>query len=101
MSHRGGDPGFISVSGSGTLSWPEYRGNAMFMTLGNLHLRPECGLLFLDWSGAGPALHLTGRARIDWDPARIAACPGAERIIDFTVDEVVAVTGSALRWREV
>jgi len=100
-SHRGGEPGFVSVRDSRTLSWPEYRGNAMFMTLGNLHLRPECGLLLLDWSGAGPALHLTGRASIDWDPARIAACPGAERIVDFTVEQAVAVTGPALRWREI
>jgi len=52
-------------------------------------------------AGAGPALHVTGRASVDWDPARIAACPGAERIVDFTVEQAVAVTGPALRWRAI
>jgi len=98
-SHRGGEPGFVQVTGNHTLSWPEYRGNAMFMTLGNLHLSPACGLLFPDWSGAGPALHLTGQASVDWDPQRVASFAGAERIVDFTIERVAFISGPTLNWR--
>ncbi|MEU7823788.1 pyridoxamine 5'-phosphate oxidase family protein [Catellatospora sp. NPDC049133] len=101
LSHRGGDPGFVLARDATTLSWPEYRGNAMYMTLGNLHLQPRSGLLFVDWTGARPALRLTGRASIDWDPGRVAEHPGAERMIDFVVDRVVETLGPALVWDRV
>ncbi|MFD0477555.1 pyridoxamine 5'-phosphate oxidase family protein [Nonomuraea thailandensis] len=97
-SHRGGNPGFVTVSGARRLTWPDYRGNSMYMTLGNLELEPRCGLLFLDWE-SGHTLHLTGRARVDWDPGRAAAVPGAQRLIDFDVERVVQITGGLpQRW---
>ncbi|HEX7746203.1 MAG TPA: pyridoxamine 5'-phosphate oxidase family protein [Micromonosporaceae bacterium] len=97
-SHRGGNPGFVTVAGSRRLTWPDYVGNSMFMTLGNLELDPRCGLLFLDWE-RGDTLQLTGRARVDWDPDRAAALPGAQRLIDFDVERVVQIPGgSPLRW---
>ncbi|GIF97130.1 pyridoxamine 5'-phosphate oxidase family protein [Catellatospora citrea] len=99
VSHRGGEPGFVLAHDGMTLSWPEYRGNAMYMTLGNLHVQPRCGLTFVDWTGARPALRLTGRASVDWDPGRAADHPGAERMIDFVVDRVVETPGPALVWR--
>ncbi len=96
-SHRGGNPGFVTVTGQ-RLSWPDYTGNSMYMTLGNLELDPRCGLLFLDWEHGG-ALQLTGRAKADWDPVRAAATPGAHRMIDFEVEQVVETGGtSPLRW---
>ncbi|QYC41662.1 Pyridoxamine 5'-phosphate oxidase [Nonomuraea coxensis DSM 45129] len=97
-SHRGGNPGFVTVSGDRRLTWPDYVGNAMYMTLGNLELEPRCGLLFLDWEN-GDTLHLTGRARADWDPDRAAAVPGAQRLIDFDVERVVHIAGDVPhRW---
>ncbi|MEU6860374.1 pyridoxamine 5'-phosphate oxidase family protein [Glycomyces sp. NPDC046736] len=98
VSHRGGNPGFVAVQEDSTLTWPDYNGNAMFMTLGNLELDPRCGLLFLDWD-TGAALHLTGTARTDWDPARTEPFPGALRVIDFQVEQAVQIDGAhALRW---
>lgn len=98
VSHRGGNPGFVTVIGSRRLTWPDYVGNSMYMTLGNLDLDPRCGLLFVDWE-RGHALHLTGRAHVDWSPERAAAVPGAQRLVDFDVDQVVEVTGAtARRW---
>ncbi|MDV3222763.1 pyridoxamine 5'-phosphate oxidase family protein [Intrasporangium sp.] len=96
-SHRGGNPGFVTV-GRGSLSWPDYVGNSMFMTLGNLEIEPRTSLLFLDWEH-GHSLHLTGRARVDWDAGRAAAQPGALRHIDFDVDRVIQVDhASSLSW---
>ncbi|NEE01007.1 pyridoxamine 5'-phosphate oxidase family protein [Phytoactinopolyspora halotolerans] len=96
-SHRGGNPGFVHVDGS-RLSWPDYVGNSMYMTLGNLELDSRAGLLFLDWE-QGHSLHLSGRARIDWSPSRAAGTPGAQRHIDFDLDRVVQVDHSTpLTW---
>ncbi|SDK86397.1 hypothetical protein SAMN05216298_1719 [Glycomyces sambucus] len=97
-SHRGGNPGFIAVADDRTLVWPDYAGNSMYMTLGNLELDPHCGLLFLDWE-RGRALHLTGTARTDWDPGRAAAVPGAQRLVAFALERAVEVDGALpLRW---
>ncbi|MEU8274174.1 pyridoxamine 5'-phosphate oxidase family protein [Microbispora bryophytorum] len=95
VSHRGGDPGFVEVVDDRRLVWPDYAGNLMYMTLGNLELNPAAGLLFLDWA-TGDALHLTGRARVDWDPREV---PGAQRLVEFDVEHVLEAGGaSPLRW---
>jgi predicted pyridoxine 5'-phosphate oxidase superfamily flavin-nucleotide-binding protein len=97
-SHRGGMPGFVTVTGPRTLRWPDYTGNQFYMTLGNLELDPAAGLLFLDWEN-GHTLQLTGTARVDWDPASAAAYPGALRVVEFAVDRVVQIdAASPLRW---
>src|SRR5215204_5743775 len=46
VSHRGGNAGFVKVLDDRTLIFPDYSGNMMFQTLGNLQLNPKCGLLF-------------------------------------------------------
>jgi predicted pyridoxine 5'-phosphate oxidase superfamily flavin-nucleotide-binding protein len=98
VSHRGGNPGFVTVSGSRRLTWPDYVGNSMYMTLGNLELDSRCGLLFLDWE-RGDSLQVTGRARVDWSADRAAAVPGAQRLVDFDVERVVHIAGGcSLRW---
>jgi predicted pyridoxine 5'-phosphate oxidase superfamily flavin-nucleotide-binding protein len=97
-SHRGGRPGFVTVTGERHLSWPDYLGNSMYMTLGNLELDPHAGLLFLDWE-RGRSLQLTGRASVDWDPVRAARVPGAQRLVDFEIERVVQIDGAIpLRW---
>ncbi|MFG2006367.1 pyridoxamine 5'-phosphate oxidase family protein [Spirillospora sp. NPDC048911] len=94
VSHRGGNPGFVRAAGADRLVWPEYVGNSMYMTLGNLELDPACGLLFIDWE-KGHTLHLTGRARVDWAPdERAESLPGARQVIDFDVERVVELPGA-------
>jgi predicted pyridoxine 5'-phosphate oxidase superfamily flavin-nucleotide-binding protein len=87
VSHRGGDPGFIQVASARRLSWPDYRGNAMFNTLGNLRLNPRAGLLFIDWE-SGDTLQLAGSAQVDWSAERAREVPRAQRIVDFTVEAI-------------
>lgn len=96
-SHRGGNPGFVRVHDATSLSWPDYTGNAMLMTLGNLLQDPAAGLLFVDWD-SGATLQLSGTARTDWAPGE-SAPDGAQRVLHFDVDRVVQQDGvSALRW---
>jgi predicted pyridoxine 5'-phosphate oxidase superfamily flavin-nucleotide-binding protein len=88
-SHRGGRPGFVVVAADGrSLTFPDYAGNTMFQTLGNLSVDPAVGLLFVDWE-SGRTLQLSGRASTDWDPAHIAAWPGAERLVDVRIENVI------------
>ncbi|TDZ90154.1 pyridoxamine 5'-phosphate oxidase family protein [Mycobacteroides salmoniphilum] len=95
-SHRGGNSGFLRVLSPNELRWPDYLGNSMFMTLGNLHVDPRCGLLIPNWH-TGSTLQLSGTARLNWDQATFA--PGAQCSVDFTIDEVVeTVNASPLRW---
>lgn len=62
-THRGGPPGFITVVDNTTLSIPDYVGNGMFQTLGNVLLDNRIGLLTIDFS-TGRTLQLTGRGAI-------------------------------------
>ncbi|MCX4745560.1 pyridoxamine 5'-phosphate oxidase family protein [Kitasatospora sp. NBC_01287] len=97
-SHRGGNPGFVQLLDANRLRWPDYQGNAMFCTLGNLAEHPAAGLLFIDWA-SGDTLQLTGSARTDWDQRHAGELPGAQRVVEFTVTEVVATArASGLRW---
>ncbi|MET9729377.1 pyridoxamine 5'-phosphate oxidase family protein [Streptomyces sp. NPDC006458] len=91
VSHRGGNPGFVEVVSPHELAWPDYPGNSMFLTLGNLAADPRAGLLLLDWTD-GTALRLTGEARTE-----IAEDGG--RTVRFTVEEVIETPAAVpLRW---
>ncbi|MEV5832015.1 pyridoxamine 5'-phosphate oxidase family protein [Nocardia sp. NPDC052112] len=95
-SHRGGNPGFLQVLSPTRLRWPDYQGNSMFMTLGNITVNPHCGILIPDWTTGG-TLQLTGTAELSWAPETLTA--GAQCSIDFTIAEVIEVPGAGpLRW---
>ncbi len=98
-SHRGGQPGFVRFLDDDTLEFPDYSGNTMFNTLGNIAANPDAGLLFVDFERGG-TLQLAGEAKVVWGPERAARFVGAERVVEFRVDEVVEI-GDALplRWR--
>jgi predicted pyridoxine 5'-phosphate oxidase superfamily flavin-nucleotide-binding protein len=66
-SHRGGPSGFVRVEDDRTLWWPDYPGNNMFNSLGNIAVDPVAALLFVDFA-TGRTLHLTGRADLDIAP---------------------------------
>jgi hypothetical protein len=61
-------------------------------------VNPRAGLVLLDWA-TGDTLQLTGRAEIDWSEQRAAEIPGAQRMVDFRIDRVVATPGAVpYRW---
>jgi hypothetical protein len=92
-SHRGGAPGFVEVLGERRIAWPDYAGNSMFQTLGNLASDPRAGLVFADFA-TGDVLQLSGRGRVDWDPARAARFAGAERVVELEIDAVRETRGA-------
>ena len=98
-SHRGGLPGFVRVLDERTLRFPDYAGNKMFQTLGNISTDPRVGLLFVDFD-SGTTLQLTGRARILWDREDFHELAGAERAVEVEIEEVVEIAGQGpLGWR--
>ena len=99
MSHRGGKPGFVVVNSASTVAFPDYRGNFAFNTLGNLHLDPRCSLLFIDFA-TGTTLQLAGRGKMVDDPDFHRQWPGAERAVNFLVDQsIYTEQRSQLSWR--
>jgi predicted pyridoxine 5'-phosphate oxidase superfamily flavin-nucleotide-binding protein len=100
ISHRGGPPGFVRLSGD-TLSIPDFRGNRYFNTLGNLSGEPRASLLFIDFE-TGDLLQLQGRARIDWSEEAAHQFEGAERVWHFDVTRGWLRRGALpLRWSPV
>lgn len=79
VSHRGGEPGFVHISADGLLTIPDYAGNDLYNTLGNLVANPRAGLLFVDWR-TGDVLQLVGDARVLLDSPRIEDFEGARRL---------------------
>ena len=99
VSHRGGRPGFTRIEDERTLLVPDFAGNGMFMTLGNIHVDPRAGLLFVDFE-RGDLLSMTGRATLCLDAQPASGFAGAERAWRFRMDEAWALRGALpLRWR--
>ncbi len=99
VSHRGGRPGFVIVAHESLLLFPDYPGNCMFNTLGNIQVNSKCGLLFVDFD-AGDTLQLTGEAEILWEPEHASRFRGAERVVSFQVDEALHIAGALpLTWQ--
>ncbi len=93
VSHRGGRPGFVRVEADGSLTIPDYLGNFLFNTLGNVEKDRRAGLLFLDFE-RGDLLQLTGEAWIDWDAPEIAATAGVQRLLRIRPAEVHLLGGA-------
>lgn len=91
-SHRGGTPGFLRVDGA-VVRWPDYAGNMMFNTIGNIVAHPWAGLAVPDF-GTGDLLLLTGGATIEWEPTAAERAAGAERMLRLEVAEAIELRGA-------
>lgn len=84
-SHRGGSPGFLEVIGNNTLRLPDYSGNGLFNTLGNMVGDPQVGLLLPDFEH-GRQLQLTTTAKILWNHADPEGkTGGTNRFVEFAI----------------
>jgi uncharacterized protein len=85
-SHRGGNPGFVEVVDEKTLRVPDYMGNSMFNTVGNLLVDPHFGMLIPDFAN-GHLLQLTGTAKVDWNAQELEdKTGGTHRVVEYKVD---------------
>ena len=88
VSHRGGLPGFVRVISRTELSFPDFSGNLLFNTLGNLEVDARAGLLFIDFRGGG-MLYLIGSTKICWNVSEMAKSAGVQRIISLDIQCVL------------
>jgi predicted pyridoxine 5'-phosphate oxidase superfamily flavin-nucleotide-binding protein len=89
----------VRVLGERTLRIPDYSGNNMFQTLGNIAADPRVGLLFVEFD-TGTTLQLTGKALLLWDRPDFADLKGAERAVEIQIEEIVETRGHGpLGWR--
>lgn len=99
VNHRGGQPGFVTVDGPSCITIPDYKGNYLFNTFGNLMLNPEAALLFLDFE-TGDQLHLHGHATLIETAEEVALYPGAQRLMRIEITRVRRhPDATALRWK--
>jgi uncharacterized protein len=86
-SYKGGDPGFVRVIDPYTIVFPNYDGNGMYLSTGNLEHNPNVGLLFIDFEDPG-RLRLNGRAELIFDGPLLAAYSGAQFVVKVTLREI-------------
>jgi predicted pyridoxine 5'-phosphate oxidase superfamily flavin-nucleotide-binding protein len=88
-SYKGGEPGFVRVLDERTIAFPNYDGNGMYLSMGNLSVNPHVGLLFIDFVSARPSrLRLNGRASVDADDPLQAAYPEAQFVVRVAATQV-------------
>ena len=63
-SFRSGLPGFVHVLDDKTLAYPEYRGNGVLASLGNIRENPNIGMIFIDFFENTIGLHVNGKAEV-------------------------------------
>jgi predicted pyridoxine 5'-phosphate oxidase superfamily flavin-nucleotide-binding protein len=80
-SFKGGSPGFVRVTGASELAFPDYDGNGMFKSLGNLLVNPNVGLLFIGMHGKPQRLRVQGTAKVSRDDPLMAHTVGAQLIV--------------------
>ena len=80
-SMRSGMPGFVKIVGPGTIEFPEYDGNSMYRTLGNISRNPNVGLLFVKFDGKTVRIRINGRARILDDADALARHHAAKVVV--------------------
>lgn len=86
-SYKGGMPGFVRVLDPTTLAFPDYDGNGMFRSLGNILVNPSVGMLFVDFE-APDRVRVNGHATIRDDAEQLAGFPGAQLVVQVAVDRI-------------
>jgi hypothetical protein len=83
-SFKGGPPGFVRVSAANELAFPDYDGNGMFKSLGNVLINPQVGLLFIDMHEKPRRLRVNGTARISREDPLLQTTVGAQLMVRVT-----------------
>jgi uncharacterized protein len=87
-SFKGGMPGFVRVTGPSELAFPDYDGNGMFKSLGNILVNANVGVLFIAMHGKPQRLRINGKAAISDDDPLLAQTVGAQLIVRVTAEAI-------------
>ena len=86
-SYKGGEPGFVRILDEHTVAFPNYDGNEMYLSAGNVLTNPNVGMLFIDFQ-KGRRLRLNGKASIDEHDELMEHYPEAQCVVRVRAREV-------------
>jgi predicted pyridoxine 5'-phosphate oxidase superfamily flavin-nucleotide-binding protein len=87
-SYKGGAPGFVRVLQPDLLVFPDYDGNGMLRSLGNIQANPAVGLLFVRMDESPKRIRVNGRARVSLDDPLLPSFPGAISLVHVTPEHI-------------
>lgn len=93
-SYKGGPPGFVRITGPDELIFPDYDGNRMYKSLGNIVDNPNVGMLFVRFDGDSSEdarflrVRINGQASVHDEHEALASFPGAKRIVRVKTQHV-------------
>lgn len=86
-SYKGGARGFVTVVDERTLAFPDYNGNGMHLSTGNIDETNKIGLLFVDFERQA-RMRVLGSARVANDDPLLERYPGAQQIVRVAIESV-------------
>lgn len=92
VSYKGGPPGVVQVPDPSTLLFPDYDGNGMYLSLGNIRATASIGLLFLDLE-TPHRVRVQATATVLADDPDLDRFPGARHLVRADVDAVFVNCG--------
>jgi predicted pyridoxine 5'-phosphate oxidase superfamily flavin-nucleotide-binding protein len=87
-SFKGGAAGFVRITAPSELAFPDYDGNGMFKSLGNIGSNPHVGLLFIAMHGKPRRLRVNGTARVERDDPLMREIAGAQLIVRVNAEAI-------------
>jgi predicted pyridoxine 5'-phosphate oxidase superfamily flavin-nucleotide-binding protein len=87
VSYKGGAPGFVRCPDAGTLVFPSYDGNGMFVSAGNIADSGRVGMLFMDFE-IPRRVRVRGSARLLDTGPMFDSYPGADLVVQVAIERV-------------
>ena len=86
-SYKGGDPGFVRIIDDRTLAFPNYDGNGMYLSMGNVADTSAVGLLFIDFE-LQRRIRVEGSACIVFGDPLVKEYPEAQFMVRVEVSRI-------------
>lgn len=86
-SYKGGSPGFLKIIDSKTLAFPSFDGNGMFLSMGNISINNQVGMLLIDFE-TPHRIRIHGKASIHRDEQSLKMFLGAEVVVFVDITEI-------------
>lgn len=87
-SFKGGPKGFVRIVGPDQLVFPDYDGNGMFKSTGNIQANSHVGLLFISMDGRGRRIRVNGTAKLDLESDLLPEFAGAQMLVTVTAEHI-------------
>jgi predicted pyridoxine 5'-phosphate oxidase superfamily flavin-nucleotide-binding protein len=88
VSYKGGLPGFVRVVGDAEIAFPNYDGNGMYKSLGNVLVNPKVGLLFMRWTDRPRRIRVQGTASLHHDDPLLTEWEGAQLVVRVQAERI-------------